>query len=51
MPEQWFIVTAKVRLEQDPQFHENFPVLEIIRLEEADAPEDDMSLEIAELRA
>ena len=51
MPEQWFIVTAKVRLEQDPHFHENFPVLEIIRLEEADAPEDDMSLAIAELRA
>ncbi len=51
MPEQWFIVTAKVQLEQDPQFHENFPVLEIIRLKEADAPEDDMSLAIAELRA
>ena len=50
MPEQWFIVTAKVHLEQDPQFHENFPVLEIIRLEEADAPEDDMMLTIAELK-
>ena len=39
-PGQWYLVTAKIRIEQEPQTGEHFPVLEILSLEKVEAPEE-----------
>ena len=39
VPKQWYMVTAKIHMERETQTREAFPILEILSLEETDAPE------------